>query len=804
MGKSLLIVESPAKAKTIGKYLGPNFEVRASVGHIIDLPKSNLGVDIDNGFSPQYVVIDGKQKVINDLKKAAKGKQTVYLGPDPDREGEAIAWHIAQALGEEHSYKRVLLHELTPSAIRQAIEQPVSISQSRFESQQARRILDRLMGYLISPLLWDKLKRGLSAGRVQSVALRLIVERERAIFAFEPQEYWTLAADFEIEGQNFSAQLNKIDAKKAALATEDQTLAVMADLKGAEFLVSELSTKERRRYALPPFTTSTLQQAAFNRLKMPSKRAMKLAQDLYEGLDVAGEGQVGLITYMRTDSVRVNEQAAAEALEHIRQNFGSAYVPESPNRYRNKKGAQDAHEAIRPSSVSRTPAQLKGQLDSAHWQLYDLIWRRFVASQMTPALLDQTSAELSAGRYLFRAGGSVVKFKGFLSVYEFGQEEDKSILPPLTKGDSLKAKQLSPKQHFTQPPPRFTEATLVKELEENGIGRPSTYAAIISTLKDKEYVDSAKGVLKPTEMGFAVTDLLVKNFPDIMDVDFTAGLEENLDEIEEGRARHLEVLSRLYDPLARDLKAAKAAMTNIKLEGLPTEVDCPACSAPKALKLRYGRNGFYLACEQCGATRDFQRDEHGVPQPLAQPESVAECEKCGRPMVIKRSRYGPFIACTGYPECKNAKPLTGGEPGEAAQEEPPALPEGYNLTCEKCGSPLAVKKSRQGSWFISCTGYPKCKNAKPFPSGIKCPKEGCGGEIVQRPSKRGLFYGCSRYPKCRVVLKGKPVQETCPVCGQNFMVENPARAKNPQAPALVCAAKGCPGVREREAKGGEL
>ncbi|MDL2227210.1 type I DNA topoisomerase, partial [Deltaproteobacteria bacterium OttesenSCG-928-M10] len=390
MGKSLLIVESPAKAKTIGKYLGPDFDVRASVGHIIDLPKSNLGVDIQNGFSPEYVVIDGKQKVISDLKKAAKGKETIYLGPDPDREGEAIAWHIAQALGDSYTYKRVLLHELTPKAIREAIAHPVAISKSRFESQQTRRILDRLMGYLISPLLWDKLKRGLSAGRVQSVALRLIVERERAIFAFTPEEYWSLTAEFLADGRPFSAQLSKIGGKKAALANEEETMAVVRATTGADFTIAELATKERRRYPLPPFTTSTLQQAAFNRLKMASKRAMKVAQDLYEGIDVAGEGQVGLITYMRTDSVRVNDQAAGEALSHIREVFGKDYAPASPNHYKNKKGAQDAHEAIRPTSIFRTPAQLKGQLDSGHWQLYDLIWRRFVASQMTPAVLDQT------------------------------------------------------------------------------------------------------------------------------------------------------------------------------------------------------------------------------------------------------------------------------------------------------------------------------------------------------------------------------------------------------------------------------
>ncbi|MDR3038091.1 MAG: type I DNA topoisomerase, partial [Candidatus Adiutrix sp.] len=635
MSKSLLIVESPAKAKTIGKYLGPDFEVRASVGHILDLPKKNLGVDIQNDFTPRYEIIDGKQKVIAELKKAARGKDTIYLGPDPDREGEAIAWHIAQALGGGHNYQRVLLHELTPKAIKEAIANPGPISQTRFESQQTRRILDRLMGYLISPLLWDKLKRGLSAGRVQSVALRLIVERERAIFAFTPEEYWTLTADFLADTGPFSAQLAKIGSRKAELKNEAEAGAVVRDLAGATFTVADPVTKERRRHPLPPFTTSTLQQAAFNRLKMASKKAMRLAQDLYEGVDLPGEGQVGLITYMRSDSVRVNDQAAGEALDHIRRAFGPDFAPGSPNRYKNKKGAQDAHEAIRPTGIFRTPAQLKAQLEHGHWQLYDLIWRRFVASQMTPAIVDQTTADLTAGRYTFRATGSVIRFKGFLSLYDFGGDEGKDILPALTQGQSFPAQALKPKQHFTQPPPRFTEATLVKELEDKGIGRPSTYAAIISTLKDKEYVDSAKGVLSPTEMGFAVTDLLVKNFPEIMEVDFTAGLENNLDEIEEGRTGHLAVLARLYDPLARNLKAAEAAMINLKREGLPAGVPCPACNGPAGLNLRYGRNGFYLACPDCSATCDFQRDGRGVPQPVAPPpaEAVGVCEKCGRPMV---------------------------------------------------------------------------------------------------------------------------------------------------------------------------
>ncbi|MDR0882081.1 MAG: type I DNA topoisomerase, partial [Candidatus Adiutrix sp.] len=655
MTKSLLIVESPAKAKTIGKYLGSDFEVRASVGHIIDLPKSSLGVDIADGFATEDVVIPGKQKVITDLKNAARGKGVIYLGSDPDREGEAIAWHIAQVLGQKHTYQRVLLYELTPSAIREAIAHPVPLSKTRFESQQTRRVLDRLMGYLISPLLWPRVEYKLSAGRVQSVALRLIVEREREVFAFVAEEYWSLTADFRSEGQPFAAQLAKIDGRKAALKTEEETLAAVKAVTGQEFVVAELATRESRRYPRAPFTTSTLQQAAFSRLKMASKRAMRVAQDLYEGVDLGEEGQVGLITYMRTDSVRVNDQARTEAAAHIRQHLGPNYVPTRPNQYKNKSGAQDAHEAIRPTAVEQTPARLKGRLESDHWKLYDLIWRRFMASQMSPAVLDQTTADLVASRHAFRATGTVIKFKGFLTLYESGQDEEKTILPPLAQGQKLKAEKLTPKQHFTQPPPRFTEGTLVKELEDKGIGRPSTYATIISTLKERGYVEGLKGALKPTEKGFLVTDLLVGSFPDILDVGFTAGLEENLDEIEEGRAERLAVLARFYDPLASDLEAAKTTMPDPKREGLPLGLDCPACQAAGSLRLRIGKNGCYLACAACGVTGDFERDEQGVIRPLPPAEPVGLCDKCGLPMVAKKGRFGQFLACTGYPGCKNAK-----------------------------------------------------------------------------------------------------------------------------------------------------
>ena len=510
MGKSLLIVESPAKARTIGKYLGKDIEVKASVGHIRDLPVNRLGVDVENGFSPEYVTINGKQKIISELKKAAQGKETVYLAPDPDREGEAIAWHIADALkSKNRKFARVLFHELTPAAIRKALENPEELSVQRFESQQARRVLDRLVGYQLSPLLWEKVKRGLSAGRVQSVSLRILVDREREIFAFTPEEYWSLTAVLSADGQDFSAKLSKKDGKKIELKNEAQTLEIVEFLKqnaqqgGDGFKTVKVESRERKRNPFPAFTTSQLQQAAFSRLKLPAARTMSLAQQLYEGIELGAEGAVGLITYMRTDSVRVSDLAVAEARDFITGGLGKEYLPDKPNFFKNKKGSQDAHEAIRPTSVMRTPEEMKKYLSGQILGLYELIWRRFVASQMRPALIDQTTVDIQAGPYGFRASGSVIRFKGFLEIFDPGDKDEKGVLPPLKADQALDLKELLPKQHFTQPPPRFTEATLVKELEENGIGRPSTYAAIISTLKDKEYVEANRGSSGPRNWGLS-------------------------------------------------------------------------------------------------------------------------------------------------------------------------------------------------------------------------------------------------------------------------------------------------------------
>ena len=802
MAKSLLIVESPAKARTLSKYLGKDFDVKASVGHIRDLPVNKLGVDVENDFVPEYVTISGKQKVINELKKAAKGKEAIYLAPDPDREGEAIAWHIAEALksGNRH-FSRVLFHELTPSAVKQALQEPQELSISRFESQQARRILDRLVGYLLSPLLWEKVKRGLSAGRVQSVALRIIVERERAIHAFVPEEYWSLTAlllagdgDAEtrqtIDRPEFPARLQKKDGQKIELKTGDQTEAVMAELKGRPFQVSSVVSRERKRQPAPPFTTSQLQQVAYSRLRLPAARTMKLAQQLYEGVDLGAEGAVGLITYMRTDSVRVADVAVQEARETIQRMWGRDHLPDKPNFYRNKKGSQDAHEAIRPTSTARTPEAMKQFLSGQMLALYDLIWRRFVACQMTPARIDQTTADIQAGPYIFRAGGSVIKFKGFLEVYDFGGNEERDVLPPLKENQVLDLKEFQPKQHFTQPPPRFTEATLVKELEENGIGRPSTYASIISTLRDKDYVENRKGQMRPTELGFIVSDLLVANFPRIMDVEFTAGMENELDEVEEGRVHWLEVLKRFYGPFEEDVARAKDEMISLKRDGLRTDLICDRCGAEMVLK--YGRNGPFLSCEkypECKNAFDFSRDEQGRLVPVrAEVQDTGEtCEKCGKPMVVKNGRYGHFLACSGYPDCKHTRPLNGnGEP------ESLSLPEGFDPKCDKCGADLTVKRSRQGSLFIACTNYPKCKNTKPYPIGVSCPNENCDGDLAERSSSRGVFYGCSNYPKCRFISRTRPVKRACPACGSKYLVEVPEKEQTePGRTLLKCPKKDC-------------
>ncbi|MCA1990412.1 MAG: type I DNA topoisomerase, partial [Desulfarculus sp.] len=682
MPKSLLIVESPAKARTLVKYLGPDFEVRASVGHVVDLPPTRLGVDLEHDFEPEYEVIKGKEKVVKELKKAAGYAQEIYLATDPDREGEAIAWHIAQQLADKkkhplESFHRVLFHELTKPAILKAVAEPQRLDPRRYDSQQARRVLDRLVGYQISPLLWDKVKRGLSAGRVQSVALRLVVERERAITSFVPQEYWTVTAELMADAPPaFAARLARLDGQKFDPKTEAEALAGVAAIKGQPTLVEKVTNRERRQYAPPPFITSTLQQEAYRKLGFAPKRTMGLAQRLYEGLETS-EGAVGLITYMRTDSHRLADVAVAQAREVIAQRFGPEFLPPKPNVFKARAGAQEAHEAIRPTSALRTPESLTAHLKRDELALYRLIYNRFLACQMAPALYDQTQAEIKAGRGQLRASGQVLRFRGFTAVYVEDQDEGvkpvagaegengeeavaEGLLPALAPGQELKQGTITPRQHFTQPPPRFTEASLVKELEEKGIGRPSTYAAILSTIQDKEYVAKLnKRHLQPTPLGEVISDLLVENFPQVMEVGFTAGLEQSLDQVEEGQREWRGLLKDFYGPFAKALKAAQKNMRQIKGKGIPTDVKCPACDGPMSIRL--GKHGEFLACDnypECKTTRDFTRDPEGnliIVEPPAGPEVA--CDKCGQPMVPKKGRYGPFLACSGYPQCKNVMEL---------------------------------------------------------------------------------------------------------------------------------------------------
>ena len=778
--KSLVIVESPAKANTINKYLGKEFVVKASLGHVKDLPKSKLGVDIKNDFEPVYELIPGKEKVVKELRTAAKGAERIFLAADPDREGEAICQHLKEIL-DDHKGEvfRVLFNEITPKAIRAAMEKPGRINQHIVDAQQARRILDRLVGYQISPLLWDKVRRGISAGRVQTVALRMIVEREREILAFTPEEYWSIIAKLEgREPPPFSARLVKIKGKIAEVKNQAEADHILEVVKKSEFLVESVVTKEKKRNPVPPFTTSKLQQDAARRLRFTVKKTMMLAQRLYEGVELGDEGRVGLITYMRTDSTRISDEAMEMVRSYVSDVYGSNYLPEKPVFYKTKKDAQDAHEAIRPTFVGRTPDDLKPYLGEDELKLYRLIWTRFVASQMNPAVYDQTTIEISAKDYLFRENGRVLKFDGFLKVYEestdddihakpTGDEEDDIALPPLTVGEKLRLLDVTPRQHFTEPPPRYTEASLVKVLEEKGIGRPSTYASILTTIQDREYVTKDQGKFRPTELGTVVTDLLVKHFEDIFDVQYTARMEEELDEVEDGKMTWVEALDEFYKKFEKDLKKASKNMENLKRQEIPTDEVCEKCGSPMVKK--WGQFGSFLACSaypECKNTKELALDEppkEGQPAADADPEP---CENCGRPMALKRGRFGQFLACTGYPECKTTRKIA--QAGRAPKKPDVILDE----TCPKCGqAKLAMKEGRFGE-FIACSNYPKCKYIKPKTVGVPCPKAGCGGELIERRSKRGkVFYGCAKYPDCDFVAWNKPVPEQCPQCGAPYLLE---------------------------------
>ena len=813
MAKNLVIVESPAKAKTIGKYLGKDFAVKASLGHVKDLPKKDLSVDVDHDFKPVYEVIEGKKKLIAELKTAAKGADNIYLAADPDREGEAICFHLQEELQGTESKKkagphfyRVMFNEITKNAIQKAFETPLSVNLHLVDAQQARRVLDRLVGYKISPLLWDKVRRGLSAGRVQTVALRLIVDREREIRAFVKQEYWTIDVNFASKKPlQWTAHLAKRNDENVEIKDQAASEAIVTALEGADYVVRSVANREKRRHPVPPFITSTLQQESSRKLRFSVKRTMMLAQKLYEGVELGqDEGPVGLISYMRTDSTRVSNDALDEVRGMIAERYGTEYHPEKPNFYKSKKDAQDAHEAVRPTSALRTPESVAKFLAEDELKLYRLIWMRFVASQMTPAVFDQTTIEVDAkGRdgaaYLLRATGSVPKFDGFLKVYEEGKdqkdeddEELKSKLPAVTAGEKLKFKSIDPAQHFTEPPPRFNEATLVKELEADGVGRPSTYASILSTIQDREYVKKEGGKFIPTELGMVVTDLLLESFSDLFDATYTARMEAELDEIEEGKLDWRVSMSEFYGRFEKDLEHAERHMTNIKRMEKPTDLVCDKCGKPMVIK--WGKHGSFIACTgypECTNTRELQVDLPDVDgADLTEQDAAEYCDNCGRPMVLKKGRFGQFLACSGYPDCKTTKQL-----GQAQKPKDEPLEE----VCPQCGSKMVKKFGRFGE-FVACSSYPTCKFVKQNTIGVKCPN--CPeGEVVERRSKRGkTFYGCNRYPECDFVAWGRPLAEKCPECGGSYLIEKYLKAgafaqcpnaeckfKKPLEPALVPA-----------------
>jgi DNA topoisomerase I len=881
MARSLVIVESPAKAKTINKYLGRDYTVKASIGHVMDLPKKTIGIRLPDDepkkkkkgrgkkakaaaaekankkpitlddakiFEPTLQIISGKGKIINDLRKSASSAAAVYLAGDPDREGEAISAHLAMVLSKPTKYEeevlskngdkaaeakekeeaeaktdakgkskaakknrdeisippidpkkifRVTFNEITPKAIRAAFEKPRQVDANLVDAQQARRVLDRIVGYKISPLLWDKVRRGLSAGRVQTVALRLIVEREQLIKAFVPQEYWTIHAMLEAgEPPIFEAKLSKFKGEDIEVGNQEAADKIVAAVSKAKWQVASVAQKEKRRNPPPPFTTSKLQQAAYNRLRYTAKRTMGLAQRLYEGVELGEEGSVALITYMRTDSVNVSPDALQQVRELIPERFGSNYLPEKPNYYKSKKDAQEAHEAVRPTDVSRTPEDVRKYLPEDQFKLYQLIWQRFVASQMLPAIFDQTSIDISAGDYTFRATGSVQKFDGYLRVYQMpvagaDREDDEKddegegkALPRVTEGQTLRLDQIRPDQHFTEPPPRYTEATLVKELEEKGIGRPSTYASIISTIVEREYVRKDQGRFTPTMLGERVSVLLVKSFDDVFDVTFTARLEEELDEIEEGKLAWRAAVREFWEKFVVDLAKADDEMVSYKA-GIPTGKKCEKCGQGELLE-RISRHGFFLGCSrypECDFIQDMAPEivDDGTGE-----NKVEYCENCGKEMAIKRGRFGTFLACTGYPDCKTTRRMVQGTRIALQPDEP------LDEKCTLCGNGLVKKHGRFGE-FIGCTGYPKCKYTRPITMGIKCPK--CNeGEFVRRGSAgrggRGrprVFYGCSRYPDCDFTTPHMPLAEPCPKCGASFIVEKKTKIGTVRS----CLKEGC-------------
>jgi DNA topoisomerase-1 len=816
--KNLVIVESPAKAKTIHKYLGPEFEVAASKGHVRDLPHKRFGIDIEKGWVPTYQTLEDRKDVLTALKKQAAKADAVYLAPDPDREGEAIAWHLKEALGlEDERIRRVTFNEITKRAIQEAFAHPGTIDMDRVAAQEARRFLDRVVGYKLSPLLRLKVARGLSAGRVQSVAVRLIVEREREIQQFKPKEYWRVTALLapedtlpkppnvkarirkkaiaeqngekeapalpEVPSGGFLAELAEWAGKKFEAKQEDQVKPILAGLEGASYKVTKVEQKERSEKPAAPFTTSTLQQQASIRLHYTAKRTMMLAQRLYEGVDLGSEGSVALITYMRTDSTRVSDEALKAVREQISKQYGPPYLPAQPNRYASGKSAQEAHEAIRPTDLSYTPERVARFLPQDQLRLYTLIYNRFVASQMTPAIFAVTNVEIQAAKGLFKAQGKILKFDGYRRVLPpVGKQED-ALLPSLQEKQLLDLLDLLGTQHFTQPPPRYSEASLVKGLEKEGIGRPSTYAPIISKIQERGYVEQKERRFHATELGMVVTDLLVEHFPKVLDLKFTGHMEEEFDLIESRKVHRDEVLTEFWEPFRQSLEVAKTKMQSVK--GLETEEKCPQCQRPLVVRYSKKRGSKFLGCSgypECNYIKSANQEAREAPTPTEH-----KCPTCGKPMVQRMGSRGPFLGCSGYPECRTTmnfdnqgKPVLASKPTEHI--------------CDKCGKPMVLREGPRGP-FLACTGYPKCRNAKdvdaegnplkPIETGIQCEK--CGSAMVVKRGPRGPFLGCSAYPKCRstkpvpeelkekikAVMPPPPkkatpaveVSETCPECG---------------------------------------
>ena len=732
MGKDLIIVESPAKVKTIKKFLGNRYQVQASVGHIRDLPRKEIGVDEEHGYQPQYVTIQGKEKIVNELQSAAAKADTVYLAPDPDREGEAIAWHIAEVIKDKaKNIQRIQFNEITARAVREALEKPRDINASLFEAQQARRIMDRLVGYKISPLLWKTVKRGISAGRVQSVALRLIAEREEERKAFIPEEYWLfkvllLVKDLP-DALPIKAELVKVDGKKAKIDNASQADALEKSLAGKPFIVEKVEEKERSRSPSPPFITSTLQQTANQRLGFSAKRTMSTAQRLYEGMELGELGTTALITYMRTDSVRISDEARQAAAEFIGKNYGSDYLPAGGKGrvFSSKNSAQDAHEAIRPVDVNILPDEVKQFLAPDQYRLYSLIWARFVASQMANARFHDTTALFKCAASQWKAKGERLLFPGFLAALPKNAQEEESLLPPLQAGQELSLDKLQKEQKFTQPAARFSEATLVKELEEKGIGRPSTYTAIISTIVDREYVRLEDKHFIPTELGNVVCNQLKEHFPDLMDVGFTAGMEGNLDKVADGELGWVDLLDNFGKEFYPALQAASGNMKPVKA-GLETRVACP---------------------------------------------------QCGKPLMVKFGKSGEFLACAGYPDCRFTTNFTRDDLGEIQLKEKEQPVYEVAGLCPKCQGNVVIRKSRTGSRFLGCVNYPTCDYAAPFSTKVPCPR--CkSGELVEKSSKRGkIFYSCNQYPKCDYALWDYPINEACPVCDSPLLTIKTSKAK---------------------------